>query len=168
MCLSVPSPLHPHPQSRAAPPCSTSSCLEPPRPAAPCPASSRPIPHPGPPHILLTSHPPCAETAGTGGRVRGCGTKPARPPAHRMLWTPNVPNPMCVSCVSYLYLGTSGYRPLTTHIGRLPRKGSRMPASLDRRSGRWLVSVSVRQRTRLPQDTWQSQRPQTNEQPGEQ
>jgi hypothetical protein len=38
-----------------------------------------------------------------------------------------------------LYLGTSGYRPLTTHIERLTRKGSRMPASLDRRSGtcRW-------------------------------
>jgi hypothetical protein len=33
---------------------------------------------------------------------------------------------------------------------------------------RWLVSVSVRQRTRLPQDTWHSQRPQTNEQRGEQ
>ena len=32
----------------------------------------------------------------------------------------------------------------TTHIERLTRKSSRMPASLDRRSGRWLGSVSVR------------------------
>ena len=73
-----------------------------------------------------------------------------------------------VCVMRLLYLGTSGYRPLTTHIERLTRKGSRMPASLDRRSFRWLVSVSVRQRTRLPQDTWQGQRPQTNEQRGEQ
>ena len=55
------------------------------------------------------------------------------------------------SCVMrLLYLGTSGYRPLTTHIERLTRKGSRMPASLDRRNGRWLWSVSDRDtRTRV-------------------
>jgi hypothetical protein len=74
----------------------------------------------------------------------------------------------CVCVMRLLYLGTSGYRPLTTHIERLTEKGSRMPASLDRRSGRWLGSVSVRSQTRLPQDTWQGQRPQTNEQRGEQ
>ena len=37
--------------------------------------------------------------------------------------------------------GFPGYRPLTTHIENgLTRKGSRMPASLNRRSGRWLGS----------------------------
>ena len=48
---------------------------------------------------------------------------------------------MCV--MRLLYLGTSGYRPLTTHIERLTRKGSRMPASLDRRSGRWLGTALI-------------------------
>ena len=41
--------------------------------------------------------------------------------------------------IRLLYPGTSGYRPLTTRIERLTRKGSRMPASLDRPGppGRW-------------------------------
>ena len=58
-CSTPPAPSHP--RSNATPPCSASSCLEPPRPAALRSASSRPIPHPATPRILLTSCPvpPC-------------------------------------------------------------------------------------------------------------
>ena len=65
-------------------------------------------------------------------QIRPCGVSKYRTPTSRfrLLYI------ICVCVMRLLYPGTSGYRPLTTHIERLTRKGSRMPASLDRRSGR--------------------------------